>query len=222
MKVDLPERTDAALRLAQCLKEEGQLRLEGARKALSRTKESAEGQKLMLEGQHLLEEAVALLDSQVAAHKGEDRALGVRARMLYEAAWCQRTLLNMKKATAAYQALIDDFADLPLACPARLELAELLVERHEFGPVAQLLTDALDKEPTPELTEKIRLFLGATHSFKNNFKGAQSQFEAVAPTPKARGLMKHVTVSAGHSSSNATSMRPSAPTRRSPVVGHAR
>ncbi len=89
------------------------------------------------------------------------------------------------KCRAFYQTLIKDFADLPLAVDARFELSELLAERDEFAPAIQLLTQALDKEPGPELTEKIRLRLGALHAAKKDVKAALEQFDAVAGNPKS-------------------------------------
>ncbi|TMQ30713.1 MAG: tetratricopeptide repeat protein, partial [Planctomycetota bacterium] len=68
-----------------------------------------------------------------------------------------------KKVRALYQAIIDSFPDLPLAVEARLELAELLAAREEFPAAINLLDQALDKEPPPDMASRIRLRLGMCH-----------------------------------------------------------
>jgi TolA-binding protein len=90
-----------------------------------------------------------------------------------------------KKARGLYQVLIDAFPDLPIATEARFELAELLADRHEHEPAVKLLNEVLDKEPSQELTEKIRLRLGGIQAAKGNIKGALAQFDAVASNPKS-------------------------------------
>jgi tetratricopeptide (TPR) repeat protein len=85
-----PEAIDAALRLGQCLKDEGQLRLEAGRKTLAMAKkneEKAHAQKLLDDGFRNVREAVAHFESQAEALKKNDAVQDVRARMLYEAAW---------------------------------------------------------------------------------------------------------------------------------------
>jgi TolA-binding protein len=89
------------------------------------------------------------------------------------------------KCRGMYQTLIKEFTDLPLAIDGRFELAELLAERDDFAPALQLLTQAIDKEPGPELTEKIRLRLGALYAAKKDVKSALEQFDAVANNPKS-------------------------------------
>ena len=89
-----------------------------------------------------------------------------------------------KKARGLYQTLIDGFPDLALATEARFELAELLAERNEHDAAVKLLNEALDKEPSADLTEKIRLRLGGIHAAKGNLKAALAQFDAVAYEPQ--------------------------------------
>jgi TolA-binding protein len=88
------------------------------------------------------------------------------------------------KARACYRKLIDGHADLPLANDARLELAELFTQREEYDAAIKLLDEALDKEPPPELTAKVRLLLGTCHAAKKDFKAALAQIDAVAQDPK--------------------------------------
>lgn len=90
-----------------------------------------------------------------------------------------------KKARGLYQTLIDAFPDVPLSVEARFELAELLAQRNEYDLAVKLLNDALDKEPAQEMTDKVRLRLGAIHAAKGNLKGALAQFDAVAQNPKS-------------------------------------
>ncbi len=90
-----------------------------------------------------------------------------------------------KKARGLYRTLVDAFPDLAIATEARFELAELLAQRHEHDEAVKLLNDVLDKEPSQELTEKIRLRMGAIQAAKGNLKGAIAQFDAVAQNPKS-------------------------------------
>lgn len=90
-----------------------------------------------------------------------------------------------KQARGVYKGLIERFGDVPLSVDARFELAELLADRGEHDAAVALLNDALDKEPSPELTEKVRLRLGVVHAAKGNLKGAMAQFEAVVANPKS-------------------------------------
>jgi TolA-binding protein len=93
-----------------------------------------------------------------------------------------------KKARGYYKNLIDQFGDVPLSVDARFELAELLAQRNELDAASALLSEALDKEPGADLTEKIRLRQGAILAAKGNFKGALAQFEAVAKNPKSQNI----------------------------------
>jgi len=90
-----------------------------------------------------------------------------------------------KKARGQYQNLIAGFADLPLAVDARFELAELLSDRREYTEALKLLSEGLDKEPSPELTDKIRIRMGVVHFAKGDHKAALAQFNAVALNPKS-------------------------------------
>ena len=67
------------------------------------------------------------------------------------------------QARATYQALAKAFPDLAVSAEARLELAELLAERGSHAQAVKLLQEALEaeKEPSAELTDKIKLRLGA-------------------------------------------------------------
>jgi tetratricopeptide (TPR) repeat protein len=90
-----------------------------------------------------------------------------------------------QKAREAYLALLAGFPDLPLAGDARFELTELYARRDDNDAAVKLLTEALDKEPPPELTARIRLRLGACYAAKGDLKKALAQFDAVAQNPKS-------------------------------------
>jgi TolA-binding protein len=89
------------------------------------------------------------------------------------------------QARAQYQALVAGFPDLPLASDARFELAELLTDRGEHDAAAKLLADALDKEPPPELADKIKVRLGAALLAKGDAKKALDKLLPVAQNPKS-------------------------------------
>jgi TolA-binding protein len=84
-----------------------------------------------------------------------------------------------------YQSLIEVFPDVTINADARFELAELYGERGEHDAAIKLLRDALDKEPGPELTDKIRARLGDCLLRKGDAKGALAQFEPVAANAKS-------------------------------------
>jgi TolA-binding protein len=67
-----------------------------------------------------------------------------------------------REAQARYRALIEAFPDVAINADARFELAELLAERGDHKEAIQLLQDALEKEPGPELTDRIKVRLGTT------------------------------------------------------------
>jgi TolA-binding protein len=223
-----PEAAEAALRLGQCLKDEGQQRIELSYKIQAKPKSEAEAQKVRAEGLNMIRQAVAHFETQAEDWKKRNPALEARARMLYEAAWGYRKLAEAeidaartamaqeivkklgpaaekfpppqvplvkvpfqpqeKKAHASYQALVAAFPDLPLATDARFELAELLSDRAQYDQAVALLNEGLDREPPQDLTERIRLRIGAIHAAKGNIKGALAQFDAVALNVKSPHL----------------------------------
>jgi tetratricopeptide (TPR) repeat protein len=107
-------------------------------------------------------------------------------------AWAHRTLDEIakpaggtnSKATEAYQELRAAFPDLPLAQDAAFELAELLADRGEADAAVKLLNDVLEKEPAPELADKVRLRIGACLATKGDGKEALAYFEALTQNSK--------------------------------------
>jgi tetratricopeptide (TPR) repeat protein len=84
------------------------------------------------------------------------------------------------QARAHYQALIAAFPDVLVNADARFELAEMLSERGEHDAAIKLLREAIDKEPRPELTDKVRVRLGNALLLKGDAKAALGHFNAVA------------------------------------------
>jgi TolA-binding protein len=98
-----PEATEAALRIGQCLKEEGQQRLETARKLRSgarKPEEVANVQKVTDEGYKFIRDAVTYLEVQSDQVKANPAMQEARGRMLYEAAWGSRLLAEPEIAAA--------------------------------------------------------------------------------------------------------------------------
>lgn len=197
-----PEAFEAALRWGECLREEGEQKVGAARKRLAtpnlKPEAKAAAQRDLEAGLKDLRDTVQFLENQADQLKQKKADAEARARMLYEAAWCCRGLADAErasarpglqpseeKARALYRALLDAFADLPLAGDARLELAELLSQHGEHDAAIKLLREALDKEPSPELTDKICLRLGACCFDKGDVKEGLAQFQRVADNPKS-------------------------------------
>jgi TolA-binding protein len=234
-----PEAFEAALRWGQCLKEEGEQKVDAARKRLGtpnlKPEETAAAQRDLDAGLKDLRDTVQFLENQAEQLKQKKPDAEGRARMLYEAAWCCRTLADAEtesaryklqqerwaklkdeaarktppgrapvvpvpevlltavplqpseqKARALYKALVDAFPDLPLAGgDARLEWSELLSQRGEDDAAIKLLREALDKEPSQELTDKICLRLGACYFDKGDAKEGLNQFRRVLENPKS-------------------------------------
>jgi TolA-binding protein len=84
-----------------------------------------------------------------------------------------------------YQALIAAFPDAPLGADARFELAELLAERGEHDAAIKLLREALDKKPSAERAEQVRLRLGDALLAKGDARAALAQLNPVADNPKS-------------------------------------
>lgn len=84
-----------------------------------------------------------------------------------------------QKARDFLKALVASDTDALLAQHARLELAELHSQRDEHAPAIPLLKEALDKEPPPELADRVRLRLGSCLLATDDIRGAFAQFDAV-------------------------------------------
>src|SRR5262249_14852034 len=87
-----------------------------------------------------------------------------------------------------YEVLVKEFASIPLANHARLELSELLAEREEWEKAIELLAQALDNEPPPELADQIQLRLGACKLGKGEAKEGLVHFQIILDNPKSPQL----------------------------------
>jgi TolA-binding protein len=90
-----------------------------------------------------------------------------------------------QKSRDLYKSMIAAAGDAPLSLDARLELAEMHTQRNELDAAIPLLTQALEKDASPEMTDRLRLRLGACQLAKGNAKAAFSQFDAIAQNPKS-------------------------------------
>lgn len=201
------EADEAALREAQVIRDLALQKLDRARQLpAGNPQERAKITPLVEEALQELRGAVDQLEARAARLKDRPAAVEMRARLLGEAALDCRFVqaaealaarLDLQlgkspwgpseaKARTLYQVLIEAAPDLPLANEARLGLAELLAERGENDKAIALLNDALDKEPPPDLTDRVRLLLGSCQAAKGDSKSATGQFEAVTRTPKGR------------------------------------
>jgi TolA-binding protein len=224
---DQPEGLDAALRWAQCRKEQTNPLLDQARNLLTSANpnDKTQGQQLLKQALGMRQEAAAHLEKQIERLKDKQPVPEALAKILFEAAWLYRDLGDQEvnaartkvleawqqklgakaakvtppdvaladvplqpsetKARSRYQMLIELFPDAPLAHDARLELAEQLAQRNEHDEAIKVLVDALDREPPPEMTEKVRFLLGVCHAAKGNTKAALAQFDIVGQVPKS-------------------------------------
>lgn len=78
-----------------------------------------------------------------------------------------------------YQALLAAAKDAMLGARARLELAEMLAQRGEQERALDLLAAALQGNPPPELTERIKLRIAVCLLAKNDPPAALGQIQAV-------------------------------------------
>jgi TolA-binding protein len=99
------------------------------------------------------------------------------------------------KVREQYRKLLDVNADAALANDARLELAEVLASRNDNDGAIKLLKEALEKENPIEMTEKLKLRLGACFLAKKDAAKALAQFDSIyqnkqsAFGPQARAAM---------------------------------
>lgn len=234
-----PEGHEAAWRAGQCRREEGQVKLDEARKVLARTDAKPEEIKTAQGAEQaalqVFRETAKYFLEQAQVVAGKSPASEPHLRLLYDGAWSLRTVAEteieaarrqmqldaMKKrqeelakkagpgetapavhppaiaasaipwqpaeqqARDAYKALIAAAPDQPLAVEARLELAELFARRDEDPAAVALLTEALDRDPVPELADRIRLRLGSCLLAQKNAVEALAQFDAIARNEKS-------------------------------------
>jgi TolA-binding protein len=61
----------------------------------------------------------------------------------------------------------------------------MLSQRKDYKTALELFNDVLDKEPPPELTDKVRVRIGEIYTAQDKLKEALALFEAVANNPKS-------------------------------------
>ena len=87
-----------------------------------------------------------------------------------------------------YERLIAAAPDSSLAARARLELAEMHGRRPDrpesVDAAVRLLTEAIEKDPPPELAETIRLRLASSLLAKKQPAAARAHLEAIGPKPR--------------------------------------
>lgn len=77
-----------------------------------------------------------------------------------------------KLAREKFRSVVDSFAELPLIDDARIELADLLTQRDESAKAVELLKEALAKDPSPDLADRLRLRLGQLYLAGGDTKSA--------------------------------------------------
>jgi len=126
-----------------------------------------------------------------------------RLHLLYELAWCYRTLadteaglartgatlpatavsLARRAAQEQYRRLIGASPADPLAVRARLELAETLSSQGEHDGALALLAEALEKGPPRELADMVRLRIADSSLAKQDVEGALPHIAALEREP---------------------------------------
>ncbi len=90
-----------------------------------------------------------------------------------------------RQAAAQYSAWIKAAPESPLSVAARWELAGMLFTREKFGEAINLLNDARDKDPSPEMDDKLLLLLGRCLLGKMDYTAALDKFEGLAKIEKS-------------------------------------
>lgn len=187
-----PIAAEAALKATQCQVEEARKKIQGIE--MEKAKPGLQPDQIthldnqLKNAKNDMAEIARRFINRSEQFKGALPQSEARARMLYDAAWTLRGV--EQDAAPVYTRLIAEFPDIALSVEARLELAELLVDRQKPDEAIKLLREAVDKEttdkPTPaETVDRIRLRLGAALFDKKDFTAAQGQFDAVAANEKS-------------------------------------
>ncbi len=136
MGVQRVEATEAALRVGQCLKDEGQLRLETARKLRPNAKkpeEIASVQKITDEGYKFIRDAVTYLETQSDQIKANPALQEPRGRMLYDAAWGARLLAEPEVEAARAAIMQENLKKLNISS-SKFALPEIPLDKVPLQP----------------------------------------------------------------------------------------
>ncbi|HZZ81295.1 MAG TPA: tetratricopeptide repeat protein [Gemmataceae bacterium] len=132
----LPEATESALRIGQCLKEEGLQRLEAAQKlqyAAKTPDQRGKAKAMTDEGYKFVRDSAAYLETHADQIKQTPALEGTRARMLYDAAWGAR-ILSEPEVAAARLALQQEAAKKLNATSAKFPLPEVAIDKVPLQP----------------------------------------------------------------------------------------
>jgi TolA-binding protein len=123
-----PEGIEASLRFGQSLKDEGLILLDGGKKLMQNPKEAGRAQGVMNEGYKLIREASQFFETTAEQLKSVDGSQEPRARMLYEAAWGNRTLAD-PEIDAAKQIVAKEIAQKLGKAGERLPLPPVALDK---------------------------------------------------------------------------------------------
>lgn len=126
------------------------------------------------------EEALQAIDAAERSHAaGLDAA--VKARLIYEKAWCLRETGKEAEAVTAYRALVASHDEQPIAANARLELAEIEGNAKRFKEAAELLEPLNARiasgEVAPEVAERVAYRLAVSRFELQQYDQSAPQLE---------------------------------------------
>jgi tetratricopeptide (TPR) repeat protein len=191
-------------------------------------------------GLEALRQGVAALEAQAENVGQAAPGFDAHLRLLYEAAWCHRTIAQAETdavmdrlrreslqalqaklaaesppralpqgyvpaevplasvpvqasemaARAQYRRLIGAAPSSPLAAQARLELAEMLIERGDEDGAADLLGEALRTNPPPGLADRLHTRLAACLLARDDLQRARPHIEAASASPSGAAAVE--------------------------------
>ncbi len=171
-----PEAVEAALRSGQCLKDEGRVKIDTARKILDQPQgkpadQLAKATQQRDEGMKNLRDAVQYLEDRANQLKDKPAATATRARMLYDAAWASRALAEVEVETAQRKLEQERWQKL------KEDLARKTPPGKQPPPVARPHV-ALSEVPLQPAEEKSRkLYLAAIEAAPELAQSADTRFE---------------------------------------------
>jgi TolA-binding protein len=168
-----PEAPEAALRLGQCLKEEGLAKIEQSDKLRGSPKKEdvAKAAKLREEGVKEMRDAVAYLEAQAEQLKAKQPPADARARMLYEIAWAYRDLAEPEVAAARAAMVEAELKRDPKAAPpapADIPLAKVPVqpaEKKAHAAYLALINDFGDAPLATDARFELAELFGQRHDY---------------------------------------------------------
>jgi TolA-binding protein len=89
-----------------------------------------------------------------------------------------------RQAAKCYRELIEAGPEAQLALDARLELAEMFAARNNYDSAAKLVAEALEKDPTPAMVDRLLLMQGQCLLMQKDYTAALDKFEPIAKNEK--------------------------------------